>query len=60
MGTVMLLKGKCVACEKEFNWNPDEKDVKPGDVYSYSGIKETKITGLCECCFDDATKEENN
>ena len=31
---------------------PDE-ETKPGCIYSYAGIREYKISGMCEHCFDE-------
>lgn len=40
---------KCVYCGKPFT---DE------NVYSVDGWKEVKISQVCEKCFDECTKEE--
>lgn len=39
---------KCKNCNKPFT---DE------NVYSQDGWKETQISGICELCFDNITKE---
>ena len=37
--------------------NPFHKAFVPGHVYSDLGVREFKISGLCEWCFDKITKE---
>lgn len=60
---------KCKLCKKEIHFLPsclddsyvpteEEKKTK-GNVYSYMGMKEVKITGLCERCFDFISEEED-
>lgn len=36
-----------------------KKKKTKGNVYSYMGMKEVKITGLCERCFDFISEEDD-
>ena len=59
---------KCRFCKKEIHFLPscldnsytptDEEKMTKGNVYSFLGMKEVEITGLCERCFDLVTEEE--
>jgi hypothetical protein len=42
-----IAKGICVECNKPAKW------------YTEDGEKEYYISGLCEKCFDEITKEDN-
>lgn len=42
------IPGHCIQCREGFS---------PSNVYSEAGWKETKISGLCERCFDEITKD---
>ena len=41
----------CVKCRAAFTRKP-EPDGEPGTIYSLEGLRETRITGMCETCFD--------
>lgn len=43
-----MKKGLCVHCDKPFTNN---------NVFTEAGWKETKISGLCERCFDEIFTE---
>lgn len=43
--------GKCIACCCPFNEH---------NVFTEAGWRETKISGLCEKCFDEICKEDDN
>lgn len=45
---------KCVKCRTAFHFigTGIPSKSKPGDVYSMGGARETKISGMCEHCFD--------
>lgn len=49
--TINSSQGVCVCCNKPFT---DE------NVYSEAGWRETKITQMCEKCFDDATLSDED
>uniref|UniRef100_A0AAU8EFS1 Uncharacterized protein n=1 Tax=Microbacterium phage RicoCaldo TaxID=3230836 RepID=A0AAU8EFS1_9CAUD len=43
----------CLKCGKQMYW--DDSDTGEGSVYSDAGLKETRISGFCEHCFDEVT-----
>ena len=57
---------KCRCCKVELNFLPscfdpsirptDKEKTTKGNVYSRLGLRETQISGFCECCFDRFTK----
>lgn len=59
---------KCRFCKNEIHFLPScfDENIEPtekekatkGNVYSFRGMKEVKITGLCERCFDYVTRED--
>lgn len=43
----------CIKCGQEiFRGKQSDGETKPGCIYSYAGIREYKISGMCEHCFD--------
>lgn len=47
----------CINCGHEIFWSKkleggQSEGTKPGCIYSYAGIREYKISGICEHCFD--------
>ena len=43
----------CINCGHEIFWGKQsDGETKPGCIYSYAGIREYKISGMCEHCFD--------
>ena len=57
-------KNICISCKKEIHFhdpfnNPiSYEESEEGDVYSYQGLKEYKISGMCEHCFDKSFADE--
>lgn len=48
----------CVHCNKTGYYYPADKAYAPGHVYSEAGMIEfTRITSVCEFCFDHITAE---
>jgi len=45
------IPGHCIQCREGFS---------PSNVYSEAGWRETKISGLCERCFDEICKEPDD
>lgn len=48
----------CINCGHEIFWSKKPEDgqdgaQKPGCIYSYAGIREYQISGMCEHCFDE-------
>jgi len=43
------IPGHCIKCREGFS---------PSNVYTDAGWRETKISGLCERCFDEICKED--
>lgn len=54
------LSGTCVACRQPFYYKPAEKAEAHGHVYSEMGLKETRISGLCEYCFDEIADDRDD
>lgn len=48
----------CRVCGHEIFWGEQAEGTKPGCIYSYAGIREYRISGMCEHCFDDEIMEE--
>lgn len=47
----------CIKCGQEIFWGKQsegrqDEGTNPGCIYSYAGIREYKISGMCEHCFD--------
>lgn len=42
----------CLNCGHEIFWGKQEGGTKPGCIYSKAGLREYKISGVCEHCFD--------
>ena len=42
----------CLLCGRTIFPSPKRRVPKPGCIYSKLGIREYKLTGLCEYCFD--------
>jgi hypothetical protein len=51
---------KCVFCGHNFFWLPGDKAWVEGQVYSQMGARETKISQVCEFCFDGLMTEEDD
>jgi hypothetical protein len=51
---------KCVFCGHNFFWLPGDRAWCEGQVYSQLGARETKISQVCEYCFDGLMDEEDN
>lgn len=47
----------CVFCRQLVVYLPYDHALAKGHVYSEAGVQEVDITGVCEWCFDDVTKE---
>lgn len=43
----------CINCGQEIFWASNLVERKSGCIYSYAGIREYKISGMCEHCFDE-------
>lgn len=48
----------CINCGQEIFWGKQsegrqDEGTKPGGIYSYAGIREYRISGMCEHCFDE-------
>lgn len=61
MCTCRLCKHKiklhpCIFCEDADLPTKEEEQTK-GMIYSPAGYREFKISGICEACFDELTKE---
>ena len=51
-------EAKCIECKRPFKGG---KKGQPGvNVYSNDGMREIKITGMCELCFDGLFDEAEN
>ena len=49
----------CMNCHKPMFFSLATPTIE-GQVYSQAGISETHITGYCEHCFDEITKEPDD
>ena len=47
----------CINCGHEIFWSSNLAERKPGCIYSRAGIREYRISGMCEHCFDKLTGE---
>jgi hypothetical protein len=47
----------CTFCRKVVVYIPYTEALIPGHIYSEDGVREYRITQMCEHCFDEATKE---
>ena len=47
----------CPHCKQRCFFDPETRPTKPGQVYSQAGMAELNITGYCEHCFDEITRE---
>lgn len=48
----------CISCHKPFVFGPKgDPDV---NVYSLDGKREVRISGMCELCFDEVTKDPDD
>lgn len=47
-----IAQGICVDCKQGINVQVGTRERIPGIIYSVGGVKEYKITGLCEFCYD--------
>lgn len=47
---------KCLNCHAFFDFDLGNNDESPGRIYSDAGLREAKISGFCETCFDKITK----
>jgi hypothetical protein len=47
----------CVMCHTAMFFSRDKTTTKPGQVYSEAGVREVRITSMCEHCFDEITAE---
>lgn len=47
----------CKKCGTSLVYVPYDHAVEPGHIYSVMGVKEVDMTGWCEWCFDEVTKE---
>jgi hypothetical protein len=48
---------RCCFCNHAFFWLEHDHALVAGHVYSDAGREEVRITGVCEWCFDEVTKE---
>ena len=55
----LLPETACVSCEKQMFFSEDQP-TQEGQVYSDVGLKETRITELCEHCFDNITMPDED
>ena len=49
----------CIGCQQEAYYAPDTSAEAYGHIYSDLGLKELKITGFCEYCFDKLFSEDD-
>lgn len=57
--TEALKRRICVNCKKTIRPG-NSRSLNPGVIYSSAGLDEYRISGLCEYCFDEITKEEED
>jgi hypothetical protein len=50
-------KNICIVCKKAIRCGASETG--EGAIYSHAGIKEYRISGMCEHCFDKLFDEES-
>lgn len=46
---------QCLNCHAHFDFDKGNNDGTPGRIYSDAGVREAKISGFCETCFDAVT-----
>lgn len=49
------LSDQCLNCHAHFDFDKGNNDGAKGRIYSEAGVREAKISGLCETCFDAIT-----
>lgn len=49
---------RCVECKQPFIYVPNFGALIEGHIYSGAGLREVKITQLCEFCFDEITRDD--
>lgn len=50
----------CINCGHEIFWEKSRRSTRPGHIYSEAGLREYKISGMCEYCFDKLTEVEDD
>lgn len=50
----------CINCGHEVFWEKSRRGKRPGHIYSEAGLKEYKISGMCEYCFDKLMEVEDD
>lgn len=50
----------CMNCKFPCFYYPHTNSLMPGHCYTKLGVAEVKISGLCEWCFDQITKEPDD
>ena len=61
--TEAFAKNICINCKApiryEHTFDDAEATGENGQIYSDAGFEEYGISGLCETCYDNVTREEN-
>lgn len=47
---------RCIRCRQVVFYYPADTALIPGHCYTHAGVREVRITGYCEYCFDELFK----